>query len=130
MSPTGSVRVSKSFSDGSAIFGAYTRTEATAVLVSTGYYSQSDIGYSRKIKQKMSFSATFGQYKTSDLDLKQNGTHAGSFFTYRLRPNLSLSTGYNYVHQAGAQDLTLSPFVGTTSSFSIGLNWILGSPSQ
>ena len=130
LSPTGSVRVSKSFSDGSAIFGAYTRTEATAVLVSTGYYSQSDIGYSRKIKQKMSFSATFGQYKTSDLDLKQNGTHAGSFFTYRLRPNLSLSTGYNYVHQAGAQDLTLSPFVGTTSSFSIGLNWILGSPSQ
>ena len=130
LSPTGSVRASKSFSDGSVIFGAYTRTEATAVLVSTGYYSQSDLGYSRKINQKMNFSVTVGEYKTSDLDLKQNGTHAGSFFTYRFRPNLSLSTGYNYVHQAGAQNLTLSPFVGTTSSFSIGLNWILGSPSQ
>lgn len=128
LSPTGSLRVSKSFKDSSVIFGAYTRTEATAVFVSTGYYSQSDLGYSRKFGQKVTFDVTVGAYQTSEINLaEERGKHAGSFFSYRFMPNLSLSAGYNYANQTGAQSLTLFPLLGTTSSFSVGLNWALGS---
>ncbi len=129
LAPTGSLRIMKRFRDSSAITAAYTRSEASAVFVSAGYYDQTDLGYNRKLGSKMNLGLNVGEYRTIAATARQDGKHAGAYFSYRLSPRLSASAGYSYAYQTGAADLALSPFLGSVNSFNVGLNWNLGSSS-
>jgi hypothetical protein len=128
VTPTGSLRLMKSFGQ-SSISAAYTRTEASYVLVSSGYFDQADIGYHRKLGQNANLSVGVGEYRTSYTAYRQTGTRAGGSVDYMFSPRLSLNAGYNYAHQNGTLPSNLAPFVENVSYFSIGLKWLLGSRS-
>ena len=126
LTPTGNFTLRKSFSDSSVISAAYTRTEASAVFVSAGYYDQADIGYSRKFGDKLRLSFNVGEYHTTTLEARANGMHAGVSSGYQLSPHLSINGGYTYAHQSGAQGLQIYSLVGNVNSFSVGINWSFG----
>jgi hypothetical protein len=128
VTPTGTLRLLKSFGQ-SSISAAYTRTEASYVLVSNGYFDQADIEYQRKIGRNVNLSAGVGEYRTSYTAYRQTGTRAGGSVNYMWSPRLSLNAGYNYAHQSGTLPSNLAPFVENVSYFSIGVNWLLGSRS-
>jgi hypothetical protein len=130
LAPTGNLRLMKSFPDRSSIFAAYTRSEASAVFASYGYYDQADLGYNRRMGNKTNLSFNVGEYRTVNALAREDGKHAGLSLSYRLNPHLSLNGGYNYVHQAGDQASSISPFLGTVNSFSFGVTWTLGSPAS
>lgn len=129
LTPTGNFTLRKTFNDSSTISAAYTRTEASAVFVSAGYYDQADLGYSRKFGEKLRLNFNVGRYHTTASGVQQSGMHASVFSGYRLSPHLSLNGGYTYAYQSGAQTLALVPFVGNVNSFNVGLSWSFGSRS-
>ena len=126
LTPTGSLTASKRFSDASVIFGAFARTEAGSILASSGYYEQGDVGYSRKLGDHIRLNGSVGVYRTSQVSFQQRGKHASISMGYRLTDRLSVNAGYNFAHQTGAAASASLPFLGTTNSFSFGLNWSLG----
>jgi hypothetical protein len=128
LTPTGSIRVMKSFGN-SSLSAAYTRAEASNVFVSSGFYDQGDIAYMRKLGQKMSFNVGVGEFRTINAGINQNGKRAGGGLTYFWRPRVSINAGYNFAHQNGTQTSSFSPFLGNTNSFNVGINWQLGSRS-
>lgn len=128
VTPVGTLRLMKSFGQ-SSISAAYTRTEASYVLVSSGYFDQADIGYHRRIGQNANFNVGVGEYRTSYTAYRQTGTRAGGSVDYMFSPRLSLNAGYNYAHQTGTLPSNLAPFDENVSYFSIGLKWLLGSRS-
>ena len=130
LTPTGSLTASKSFSDSSVIFGAFTRTEAASILASSGYYEQGDLGYSRKVGDHIRLNGSVGAYRTSEVSFQQQGKHAGVYMNYRLTDRLSINAGYNFAHQTGAAASSSLPFLGTTNALSFGLNWALGAQSS
>jgi len=129
LTPTGNFTLRKSFSDSSIISAAYTRTEASAVFVSAGYYDQADIGYSRKFGDKLRLAFNAGEYHTTVLAYRQDGLHAGVSTGYRLSPHLSIDGGYTYAHQNGAGGFELYSLVGNVNSFSVGITWSFGARS-
>jgi len=128
LTPTGSLTLMKAFRR-SSVYGAYSRSEAGNIIVSTGYFDQADIGYSQKFSQKLSFNAGAGQYRTINTFNRLDGKHIGGSVSYQWTPRVSLNAGYSYAHQTGVQNSTFSPFLGNTSFFSAGVNWLLGSHS-
>jgi long-subunit fatty acid transport protein len=119
----------KSFRQAS-IVAAYTRSEASSVFVSSGYYDQADIGYNQRIGQKITVNAGVGEFRTSNTGTTNNeyGKRAGAGIAYQWFPRLSVNVGYNLAHQNGTQTSQFSP-VGDTSYFSVGLTWLLGAHS-
>jgi len=118
----------KSFGQSSIVAG-YTRTEAANVLISSGYYEQGDVSYNRSIGQKVNVNAGGGAFRTSYTGSYYNGIRAGGGLTYQWMTRLSLHAGYNFSHQNGVQAAGFAPFLGNTSYFNIGLNWLLGQHS-
>ncbi len=130
LSPTGSVRVLKSFSRSrSSISAAYTRAEASNVFISSGYYDQGDISYNQALSNKLSFNVGAGEFRTINTTTHYYGKRAGGSLSYQLSPRLSLNGGYNFAHQEGVQTSSFSPFLGNTNSFNLGLTWFLGAHS-
>jgi hypothetical protein len=127
--PTGSIRVLKSFGQ-SSISAAYTRAEATNVFVSSGYYDQGDISYNQNISKKLSFNVGAGEFRTINTTNHYYGKRFGGSLSYQLSPRVGLSGGYSFAHQEGVQTSNFSPFLGNTNSFNIGLSWFLGTRSE
>lgn len=125
LTPAGSISVRKSFTN-SSVFAAYTRAEANNVFVSSGYFDQGDIGYQRKVGQKLQLNASAGAFRTIDTGITQKGKRVGGSVSYRWTPRLNLNASYNFAHQVGADTSTFSPLLGNTSAFSFGLSWSLG----
>ncbi len=128
VTPTGSLRLSKSFRR-STFSAAYTRSEASNVLVSNGYYDQANLAYNQVINQRLSFNVGVGGYRTIDAGIDQHGKTAGGSLAYKWTPRLSLSGGYSFSHQNGAGTFGFLPFQGNTSALSLGLTWLLGAQS-
>jgi hypothetical protein len=128
LTPTGGVTLVKSFRQAS-VYGAYSRSEAGNIIVSSGYFDQFDVGYRQKINQKWSVGGGVGQYRTIQTFTHQDGKHAGGSVNYQWSPRVSLNAGYSFARQNGIQTSTFSPFLGDTSFFSFGVNWLLGEHS-
>jgi hypothetical protein len=120
--PTGSLSVMKVFRGGT-VSAAYTRTTAAQLLLSTGYFDQSDVAYSAHIHKKINASVGAGEFRSIVTGGHQHGLRAYSSLSYRWLPNLAWTVGYNYASQTGTEP---SLYLGNTSYFNIGLNWILG----
>ena len=127
--PVGSLTIMKSFGQFCSISGAYTRSDASAVLVSSGYYDQGDIGYNQRIGRKVSVNAGVGAFRTVNVTNYQSGKRVGGSLSYQWLPRLGLNVGYNFAHQSGTQTSTFFPLIGNTSYFNVGLTWTLGARS-
>ena len=128
LSPTGTLRLVKSFSQ-SSIIAAFTRSEATNVFISTGYFQQGDISYNQTIGRKVNVNVGVGAYQTINTGSRQTGRRFGGSFSYQWLPRLGLNTSYNFAHQSGTLTSNFAPFLGNVSYLSVGLNWSLGSQS-
>jgi len=124
LTPTGSVKIAKSFSK-SSIAAAYTRAEASSVFVSSGFYDQGDISFNQRLGQKINFNVGVGEFRTINAGINQSGKRAGGGMSYQWRPRVSLNASYNFGQQNGTEASNFSPFLGTTNAFSIGVNWQL-----
>jgi len=129
LTPAGTLRLMKRFGESSSITAAYTRTEASNILVSSGYYDQGDIGYTQKIGGRVNVNAGVGEYRISNAGTHQYGKRVGGGVSYQWTPRVSLNAGYNFAHQSGTLASNFSPFLGNVSYFSVGLTWILGGRS-
>ena len=128
MTPTGTVTLMKRFSH-SAISGAYSRSEAGSVIVSSGYFDQADIGYNQSISKKLSFNVGVGEFRTINTVAHAYGKRAGGGVSYQWTPRLSVFAGYSFAHQNGTVSTNFSPFLGNTNAFNMGLTWLLGARS-
>jgi hypothetical protein len=124
--PTGSLNLTKSFRAGGSIIAAYSRSEASTFLASGGYYDQGDISYNRGIGSKFFVNADVGVFQTAYTGYHETGKRAGGSVNYRWLPRLTLNASYFYLRQSGVQP---NFFLGNTSLFSFGLNWLVGAQS-
>ncbi len=124
--PTGSFSIMKVFRRGT-VSAAYTRTTASQALLSSGYFDQSDLAYTAHIGKKIGTSVGVGEFRSIITGGHQHGLRAYSSLSYRWLPNLAWTVGYNYAKQTGTEP---SLYLGNTSYFSVGLNWILGHPGR
>jgi hypothetical protein len=128
--PAGNLTLRKSFfGDTASVSAAYTRTEASNILVSSGYFDQGDIGYNQKFGRKVNINAGVGEYRISGSGVHQYGKRAQAGATYEWSPRVSLNAGYNFAHQGGVLASNFSPFLGNVSYFSVGVTWVLGARS-
>jgi len=120
--PIGNIGVMRTFHTGSVVVG-YSRSEAQQALLSSGYFDQADLAYSRTFGRKVSAQMGAGVFRTV-----QTGTHGqgerifGSIY-YRWIHNLSWVLAYNYSNQSGNQP---GLNVGTSTYVSFGLRYNLG----
>jgi hypothetical protein len=128
ITPTGTLSLFKSFGQ-SSITAAYTRTEASTVLVSNGYFDQADVAYNRKFGQKFNLNVGAGLFRTSYSGTYYNGKRVGGSVTYQWTPRVGLNAGYNFAHQNGVQSTNFAPYLGNTNYLSVGLVWALGNHS-
>ena len=123
--PSGSVSVSKLFRNGN-IAAAYSRSEASQVFVSSGYFDQADLSYSRHLGRKMTTFFGAGAFRGVLTGSRESGERVGANFSYQLRRNVALTSGYNFVRQRADQ---ASLYNGNTTFVTFGLTWTLGRPS-
>jgi hypothetical protein len=129
MTPTGSLYLMKSFGGGvSSITAAYTRTEASNILVSSGYYDQADISYNQRISQKVRAFVGGGAFRTSYTVYDEHGERVGGGINYQWSPRVALHANYNFAHQTATQPQTAF-FVGNTNILTCGVTWTLGAQS-
>jgi|SRR5271165_3298305 len=129
LTPAGSLTLRKSFG-GATILAAYTRTEASNVLVANGYFDQGDVAYNQGIGRRVFVNANAGVFRTSNTGFHQHGNRVGGGVTYQWLPRLSVNANYNFANQNGGYQVSsFSPFLGNVSYFSFGLTWTLGSGS-
>lgn len=128
LSPTGTLRLIKSFRQ-SSIIAAYTRAEASTVFISNGYFDQGDISYNQNIGKRVNVNVGAGEYRTINTGSHQYGKRVGGSVNYQWLPRLGLNASYNFAHQSGALTSSFAPFLGNVSYLSVGLNWSLGSRS-
>src|SRR5271166_3143120 len=128
LTPTGNLRLLKSFGR-SSISAAYTRSEASYVFVSRGYYQQADVGYNMNLSRKSGFNVGVGQWQTVNTGFNQHGWRASGSTYYQLSPRLSLNGGYSFSHAEGVQTASFAPYLGNTNTFTVGLTWLLGAHS-
>lgn len=123
--PSGSVSVSKLFRNGN-IAAAYSRSEASQVFVSSGYFDQADLSYSRHLGRKMTTFFGAGAFRGVLTGSRESGERVGANFSYQLRRDVALTSGYNFVRQRADQ---ASLYNGNTTFVTFGLTWTLGRPS-
>jgi len=128
LTPTGTLRLLKSFGR-SAIIAGYTRSEASNVFVSSGYYQQADVGYNLNLSRKTGFNVGVGQWQTVNTGFNQHGWRASGSTYYQLSPRLSMNGGYSFSHAEGVQTTSFAPYLGNTNTLSVGLTWFLGAHS-
>ena len=125
--PAGRLTLLKSFRGGaSSIAAAYSRQEASNILVSTGYYDQGDISYNQRIGQKIQSNVGVGTFRTLYTGYHEHGKRAGGGINYLLSPRVSLYANYNHAYNSGTQ---ATFYRGNTNILSFGLTWSLGSQS-
>ncbi len=125
-SPVGNLTLLKTFR-ASSIAAAYSRSEAISVFASNGYFDQGDISYRRNLGRKVGLNAGVGAFRTVNTAIShENGKRAGGSVSYQWLPRLSLNANYNFAHQSGTQTIF---YIGNTSYFSFGLNWLVGAQS-
>ena len=105
---------------------AYSRTEASRVFVSSGYFDQADVSYSRHLGRKMTVFVGGGAFRGVLPGSRESGERAGANFSYQWLRNVALTTGYNFVRQRTDE---ASLYNGNTTSVTFGLSWTLGRPS-
>jgi hypothetical protein len=123
--PSGSVSISRLFRNGSAS-AAYSRSQASQVFVSSGFFDQADVSYSRHLGRKMTTFFGAGAFRGVLTGSRESGERVGANFSYQLRSNVALTSGYNFVRQRSDQ---ASLYNGNTTFVTFGLTWILGRPS-
>jgi hypothetical protein len=122
--PTGSISLMKTFRS-TTISAAYTRTTAAQVLLTTGYFDQSDISLTTRLRQTINMSMGAGEFRSINTGGHQHGLRTYASLSYRWKPNLAITAGFNYASQTGTAP---NLYLGNTSYFHFGLNWILGRP--
>ena len=122
--PTGTASVLRTFKNGS-VSVAYSRTTATAVLLSSGYYDQADIAYNRNFGRKFSAAVGLGAFRSIQTGNHDHGRRAYATLSYLWRPNLAWSFSYAYSNQDSTQATLYS---GRTDYVRAGLVWTLGRP--
>jgi len=123
--PSGNIAVSKMLHSG-YMSAAYSRTEASRVFVSSGYFDQADVSYSRHLGRKMTVFVGGGAFRGVLTGSRESGERAGANFSYQWLRNVALTTGYNFVRQRTDE---ASLYNGNTTSVTFGLSWTLGRPS-
>lgn len=124
--PTGNLSVLRSFRR-STLSAAYSRNQAEEAFLSSGYFDQLDVAYSGQFGQKFGVSAGVGAYRTLLTSTHEHGKRANFSGSYRMRPNLAWTLGYQYSQQNGT---ATSLYNGRTSYFTFGLQWTLGASVQ
>jgi len=126
LTPAGRLTLLKSFRGGtSSIAAAYSRQEASNILVSSGYFDQGDISYNQRIGQKIRTNVGVGAFRTVNTGY-EHGKRVGGGINYQWSPRVGLYANYNFAHNSGTQSTF---FAGNTNVLSFGLTWALGSQS-
>jgi hypothetical protein len=120
--PVGNIGLMKTFRNGAFSVG-YSRSQAEQVLLSSGYFDQVDLAYSRNFGRRISASIGAAAFRTIQTSTHGQGERYFGSFYYRWVHNLSWVASYNYSSQSGNQP-TLN--LGNTTYISVGLRWMLG----
>jgi len=125
-SAIGNVALIKKLPQGS-ISANYSRSEATLLLASPGYFDQGSISYNRNFGEKLGTNIGVGAYRSSQT--VSNDAHgvrlSGSIF-YQWLPSLNMTAGFFLGQQAGANGNSLQLFNGRSNTFDVGLYWTPG----
>ncbi len=121
---TGGASLLKTFHK-NTLSAAYSRSTATQTLLSSGYFDQADVAYSRQFGRKISANIDVAAYRGIDTGNHNHGKRASASVSYGWRPNMAWFFAYSYTDQVSNQ-LTL--YSGKTSYLRAGLTWTLGHP--
>ncbi len=120
--PVGNIGLMRNFSTGSLVLG-YSRSEAAQTLLSSGYFDQADLAYSRAFGRKFSTQLGAAEFRTIQTGSHGQGERIFGSIYYRWIHNLSWVASYNYSSQKGNQP---GLNIGNSTYISLGLRWMLG----
>jgi hypothetical protein len=125
----GNVALIKKLPQG-AISANYTRSEATLLLASSGYFDQGSVTYSRGFGEKVSSSVGVGAYRSNQTVANARGFRVSGSVYYQWLPSLTASAGFFLGQQTGANGDQLLLFNGRSNNFNFGLTWTPGRTSN
>jgi hypothetical protein len=125
----GNVALIKKLPQGS-ISANYTRSEATLLLASSGYFDQGSISYNRNFGEKLGANIGVGAYRSNQTVSNARGVRLSGSVFYQWLPSLNMSAGFFVGQQSGANGSQLLLFNGRSNNFNVGLTWTPGRTSN